>query len=435
MKIKIINSAFAAVLAVFASISAYPDEISDLKEQLRAIEERHQKEMSELRARIDSLEKEKASAAAETPEKIEERVAVLEEKSKKPYEGGMLSLGGKNWKLGGKLEVDYVATKEHAGMDEKSPYFNFYAFKLYPEILFTDDISMKGEIEFGRTAVELKKMYMLFEGLPYKTYIKPGLDYRFIRPSRKTARYPLAGNAFWRDSELGIFAGGEFDPLYWRFSYTSGETLASRKVTEDNSIPMIHDSIRTSDYVAPPGEIGLGLGLKKDLQAYGKIDALGFWYFSKLSSADENFLLTNVANYSSTGRTQYKYGANINYSVSDANLFTQLIKAQDGDLSRFAWYIQPSYSLDFAKMFNRPGWKYFYAVEPLFRYGGLYSNLNRVSSNSLTWDREEYTVGAKTTIFKNIYLKTEYNIDHCYQGEGGNNRFYGEFIARLEADF
>ncbi len=286
-------------------------------------------------------------------------------------------------------------------------------------------------------AILPKYAYAHFGNLPYDTFLKVGFDQRFMKPSRKTEGYPLAGNSFWRDNSGGIFLGGTIDPFYWRFSYTNGYSLAQRQKTEDNPVgdnqDMLHDNTKTAGY-SNLGEVGVGMGFKYDFEELGKLDTMGFFYYYQMSAVDEQFLINNVTGYTSTDRDQTRYGANVNYSVLGANIFAQFIKAEDGALERYAWYIQPSYKIDLTELFGDPDREFLSAVTPLFRYGVLETqNIGAVWNDQLTWDRQEYTIAVITQLYDNVKLKTEYNLDRMDKGTGTDE--YGEFIAQLEVKF
>lgn len=403
-----------------------------MQEQVKQIQIQNQQiedqkgQIAAMQRKIQKLESERASKIR-TPMEMEERVIALEEKLKRLYEGGLLSLKGEKWEIGGELEFEFVDTKKHASVDEPEPHFQLDKLMLIPRVSLSEDIYLYGEIEFYTSSLLAKYIYAHFGNLPFNSFLRVGFDQKFMKPSRKTERYPLAGNAFWRDNSAGIYAGGEFKPLYWRFSCTNGFEINQRQITEDDSLDMLHDNLRTNNYDSP-GELGLGLGFKKDFERGGKIDLLGFSYFSRLSGADETFLKSNVTGYNSDERSQYRYGLNLNYSVLGASLFTQFIKAKDGDLDRLSWYIQPSYKI---KLADRD---FFFAIEPLFRYGKLSLNIDAVTGDSLTWDREEFTFAVITDIYKNIKLKTEYTIDRMDKDAGGTKN-YSEFVAQLEVKF
>jgi hypothetical protein len=249
--------------------------------------------------------------------------------------------------------------------------------------------------------------------------------------SRKTERFPLSGNALWRDTSAGIFLGGDVEPFYWKASYTNGYDVATRRPTEDNSNTMLHDTNggatgSDADFTAP-GEAGFGLGIKKSSDSLGSLDILSFLYLSKLSATDQAALATNLTGYSSSKRDQYRYGGNLNYKIGSATLTGQLVQAVDGDLSRFFWLIQPAYKF---KLADR---KYFSATEAVFRYGSLVQNITSNLASASTWDREEFTLGLITDVYKNTKLYTEYTIDRI--DKGIDTKSYGEFIAQLEMKF
>lgn len=152
-----------------------------------------------------------------------------------------------------------------------------------------------------------------------------------------------------------------------------------------------------------------------------------------MSGDDISFLKTNLPDYASNNNDQYRYGFNLDYSLGKANLFTQFIQAKDGALNRYAWYIQPAYKFSLAQAFHNHHLKYFYAIEPVFRYGILSVDHDPIADSQLTRDREELTFAFITYIYKLIILKTEYSIDRIKNNAGAKD--YGEFVAQLEVLF
>ncbi|MDI6758160.1 MAG: porin [Candidatus Omnitrophota bacterium] len=115
MKRKIgILIATGIIIFSFSKI-CYADEVSALKAEIQAMEERHQKEITELRSRIKQLETEK-QAKIKAPKEVEDRIAALEEKLEKKKDqlgvswkdGLYISSEDKQFdmSINGKLQVD-----------------------------------------------------------------------------------------------------------------------------------------------------------------------------------------------------------------------------------------------------------------------------------------------------------------------------------------
>jgi hypothetical protein len=176
-------------------------------------------------------------------------------------------------------------------------------------------------------------------------------------------------------------------------------------------------------------EAGIGLGIEMELGMAGKLDVQGFYYHGELSEADTKFLNKNLSGYDSDKDDQYRYGVNVDYTFQNFNLFFQYIKAGDGDLDRYAWYLQPSYDLHLPW-----GWNYFSSHTFLLRYGRLnLQDIEPVFSDSLTWDRQEITLAMISEIFNNLKLKAEYTIDDEDTGNGEVNN--NELLIQLEMKF
>jgi hypothetical protein len=251
----------------------------------------------------------------------------------------------------------------------------------------------------------------------------------FLKPDIKTERYPLAATAFWRQEETGIFLKSRFySPFYLNLSYCNGLELDDKKTGEDNSYKIIGVDKRNKDF-SDQMELGLGLGADLYSGKFGMLDVLGFYFSGDLSDADIAFLNKKVSGYNSTESALYRYGINLDYSIEEFNLFLQFIRAEDGALNRYAWYIQPSCK------FNLPwDWRYFNSHTLLVRYGRLHlMDIDEVFGDPLTWDRDELTLAFIPEIYKNIKLKAEYTINTEETGNGkiDNN----EFLIQLELGF
>ncbi|MDD4294125.1 MAG: hypothetical protein PHP69_01265 [Candidatus Omnitrophica bacterium] len=427
---------FFVLMVFFLLQLVYSDDLSELKNQLKDMQgqiklqaeliNNQSVKIESMRKKIEELES-ADNSSKETAPYIEERVVLLENKVSDFSKNEFLSLRGMKWQIGGEVELEFVKTKNHASINEDGAHFQLDKVVLSPKVNFTEDIFFYGNFEFYSDSSSVESAYLQFDNLPGDSFAQVGIKKRFMEPDRKTERYPLAGNAFWRDQTAGIFLGGDLEPFYWRFSYTNGYELQEKSATEDASLKIFHDDLRTAEY-SDLGEAGIGLGIKKDLGAAGKFDILGFSYFSELSPEDETFLESKISGYGSDDKKQYRYGANLSYSIKGLNLLVETIKAKDGDLDRSAWFVQPSYKIKF------PDRKFFTAIEPLFRYGRLNVDTQAVSGNSLTWDRQEFTFALIADVYKNIKLKTEYTIDKTDEGLDGK-KSYGEFVSQLEIKF
>lgn len=419
--------ALTIVFSLCVSHVVYADELSELKEQIRVMQKLHDEQIQALQKRIEKLESER-KAQIETPEEMEERVIAIEEKLKKPYGGGLLSLKGEKFELGGELEFEFVDTEDDVSISESDPHFQIDTFYLYPKVTFTDNLILKGEIAIKSGSTYLEEMYGTFSNLPGNSWLEAGLNDMFIANiDRKTEAEILIETAFYRDDDMGVTLGGEpLDWLYWRASATNGLDLSQTGPGEDGSYNIIHDDRNVSN-ANKRLMLGAGIGLKPDLGDIGKIDILPFYYTGKLSSADVTFLQAITGYGTSTDDDKIRYGANARYDIGNFTLIGQYIKGEDGTLDRDGWFIQPSYKI------NIPGRDKFNGYELVYRYNDLDVDLANTTGDTLTWDREQHIVGLITDVYKNVKLKTEYFINE--EDTGGGDIDNNEFLTQLEIKF
>jgi hypothetical protein len=341
--------------------------------------------------------------------------------------GGLLSLRNGKVKIGGELELEFIKSQSNSEA-ENNPHARFAIdkFVFSPEVLFTDSITFRADIEAGTGGnIKIDEAWIRFKDLPHNTYIKIGLEDIFIKPHRKTEDYPINGYAFFQDEDLGIFAGGDYERWYWRASITNGRKLANRRIQEDNVYPIIHeddDNIEQNHNK----EIGIGMGLRHHFKKSHEIDLLPFYYKGELSSGDVAHL-QGIAGYNSSQNNKERYGINIEYILKDFTFFAQYIKATDGTMKRTGWYLQPSYKV---RIKDR---KTFNAVEFVFRYDDYDVDLTRDPSDSRTWDRQKVVLAAITDVAKNLKIKTEYYFND--ESTGGGNVDNDELLIQFEAKF
>ncbi|MEA3358328.1 MAG: hypothetical protein U9R17_02810 [Thermodesulfobacteriota bacterium] len=422
----------ALVFTIFLAHAAQADELSVMKEELRTMQkalEAQTKKIEEMQKKIEALESESRSAI-EDATSAEGEITALRDKIREPHRGDILSRKGAKFEIGGELEIEFVDTQRDEETDELEPHFQVDRLKLSPKVKFSEqNVSMKADIDVDTDGAELDEVYIKFSKLPLKSSLKIGLDDMFLKPDIKTERYPLSAIAFWRQEETGIFLKSKFySPFYLNLSYCNGLELDDKKTGEDSSYKIIGVDKRNKDF-SDQMELGIGLGSDLYFGTLGMLDVLGFYYLGELSNADIEFLNDKVSGYDSTESALYRYGINLDYNLEDFNLFLQFIRAKDGALNRYAWYIQPSYK------FNLPwDWRYFNSHTLLARYGRLHlTDIDAVFTDPLTWDRGELTLAFMPEIYKNIKLKAEYTINTEKTGNGkvDNN----EFLIQLELGF
>jgi len=427
---KVRGIACAVLFLSFCSVQlARGDELSGLKEQMGVLQrqiEEQARQMGQMQQRIEELEAQRA-ARIQSPEGVADRITALEERLEQPHKGGLLSLKGARFEIGGELELEFINTQDDAFISEPEPHFQLDKFVLLPKVHLSDNATLEAELEFTQSSVKVVVGTLTFSDLPLDSELKIGLDCRFIAPSRKTEGYPLNGNAFWRDEELGLTWSTKREPFYGILSVSQGLELDSRGVGEDNSYRMLHDNVLVGSYGGVK-EVGVGLGFAQELGRLGAVDVLGFGFFNELSDADVAFLKANLSGYTSNDDEQHRAGLNLDYDLGNFNFFTQYIAARDGDLSRYGWYVQPSYKVTLPVK-----WKYFKTHDFLVRYGRYDVDAPKSFGLPATWDREELMFAVISEVMKNVKLKTEYSINDEKTGSGAARN--DELLMQLEVRF
>ncbi len=366
-----------------------------------------------------------------TPEMKQEIDAYLK---KKPAEKDTLDKllttkrGGK-FSLAGELEYEYKDV-QHDGA-EPEPHLALDKFVLQPRVYLRDNVYVDVQLYFQpHHKTYINEIHVMFKDIPYKyTYVDVGLYEREIKnhSHRTSEDYPLIGTAFWRDDEYAVSLGGKWKYLYGSLLAGDGLALGKKQTAEDSSYKIIHDNNREDDFNGL-NEFNANLGYRNDYGKLGKVDVLLFYVYKELSDSDIEFLM-DIPGYSgdTDDDSGYRYGFGADYSIGGLRLYGQYIEAGDGELERSGWYIQPSYKLKLAQRDS------FNAFEILFRYGELNVDVPADVTDSLTWDRNKFTIALISDVYKNIKLKTEYYLND--EDTGGEDVANDEFLAQLEVKF
>ncbi len=385
-----------------------------------------------LQKRLDSLENKEKGQEADIPsqkvEQLKERMTALEKQSEETW---LPSMKGEKVRIGAKLELEYRDVQNennHPAGSTDIPYgqFQIDQFELRIEAKLREDITLFGEVKAKPGETKLDEAYVTFSDLPFNSYIKAGLQEKFIKPGRRTETYPLSGIAFWRDEDIGIEIGGEFNPLYYRLSLSNGLRLKEKEIGEDDSFPIIQDDDKNRDY-NDSKEFGVGVGYKGKFKKAHKVDILLFSYLSRLSDKDIDFLKEELPDYESDRKKNYIFGGNLYYNLRGLRFFSQYIYSRDGELEREGWYLQPSYKFKFK------GVKFVRSIEPLYRYDRLDTDYPSSLSNFLTWERERHTFALIAEIEKRLKCKVEYNLND--EDTGGKDIDNDEFLLQLQFKF
>lgn len=153
-------------------------------------------------------------------EKLSEEVDDLKAKLKKLKDDksadSLVTLGGGNLRLGGKVELNFLDSQNDDHLSDAlgsnfvpehlDPHLELQRLRLAPVFALNRWIKVQSQLDFqvdGDTL--LKEMAVRHDIQPnwwLRSRFQLGLDDRFIRPARRTKTYPLIGNAFWRDESL-----------------------------------------------------------------------------------------------------------------------------------------------------------------------------------------------------------------------------------------
>ncbi len=336
--------------------------------------------------------------------------------------------GGK-FSLGGELEYEYVDVQN--GGKKAEPHFVLDKFVLQPKVNINEDISIEAQLYFQpHNKTSINEFHIMFKNIPCKhTYIDAGLFEREIKnhSHRITEGYPLVGTAFWRDDEYALSLGGEWKSLYGSLLVGDGLALGEKQVAEDSSYKIIHDNKRDEDFNGL-SEFNANFGYRNDYGKLGKVDVLLFYVYKELSDSDIEFLM-DIPGYEGDldDKSGFRRGFGADYSIGGLRLYGQYIEAEDGELKRSGWYIQPSYKVKLAQR------EYFNAFEVVFRYGELDMDVTPDPADSRTWDRDKIAIALISDICKNVKLKTEYYVND--EDTGAEDVDNDEFLTQLEVKF
>ncbi|GEM_PF-1052374 len=411
--------------------------------------------IEQLQARLDNLEgipaektdgekkskKKESEETKETKKADKEADAAIEEdqeaKEKKKDPSWLPSLSGENFRLGGRVQVEYFNPENERALSSAVPETPGGGFKL-DEFRINLDADLSRKIRFHSTYdfendsedSGLVEAYVDFEELPFYSELRIGLQSRFYRPSRYTEAYPLAGIAFWRKRDLGVTWKGNFDPVYAYLSVTNGNKLDRRRLGEDDSGWMLSDSERDIDEIEEK-ELSAGLGIEMDFERFGKVDLMGFGMTGELTDDDIDFLQQEIPGYGQSNRdTRELAGVNLGYKIGEWDFFSQAIGGQHGEVERFAWYAEMS------RKWTLKGLRYLKSMRPLIRYGQLDTNLTPRAfsrNGSLTWDREQWLFAIISEITNNVTFRTEYMLND--EKTGFDDAQNNEILFQLEVAF
>lgn len=365
------------------------------------------------------------SAYAKTLEELLVEKGVITEEEVKKTKGGHTSMKGLDFSIGGKLEFEYVDNEA----DSYDGHFGLDVLEIYPMAVSKSGIIFKAEIvgEQGGTVVE--EAHVTFpEVLPGKTWLKIGKEDRFIKRSRKTETYPIAGSQFWRDDAEGLWLHGGAFNFYWDASYTNSYELNTRSSIEEKTnslsgkvISILHDNRAKGDKDSrKEGGVGLGYKFKGASQ---KLDARIFYYDGKVGNTGGDTADLGIL----SDDDKDIRGWRVDYSIKGFSLVAELIDASYGDFDTTVWYVEPSYKFSF------DGPRYFKGLEIVARYNDCDPDVARDINTPLTWGLTQKTVALIASLDKTVKLLVEYNM--LEEDNDGKEVDNDEVLAQLQYKF
>ena len=401
-------------LASGDELIALRESIERLQLNFEAAELRHREDLRRLREQISA-----SRIVVEPPEN---------EKRPKGF------VSAKNWdfQLGGELEFEFVDIENGVGVNDPDPHFKIDQLYLYPKVSYGENILFSSDIVIGSSGALIEEAWARFYNLPGGSWLEVGLNDLFIaNVPRKTEAEILIETAFYRDDDMGLTLGGEpNDWLYWRASLTNGLKLSSKAPGEDNSFRLIHDD-RNPSSGNDQLMLGLGVGFKLDIGEMGKLDVLPFIYDGALSRSDLSFL-QNLPGYGGSMNSDKKrHGVNLLYGHRNFAFLGQYLAAEDGDLERTGWFIQPSFKFKRTTRDSAIG-----GFEFVYRYSDLevdLANVSGVANDTLTWDRQQHIFAVITDVYKSTKVKLEYFKNE--EDTGAQNVDNDEILVQFEVKF
>lgn len=354
----------------------------------------------------------------------------------------------------GEIEIEYVDTQNEtsspAGQtDRPAGYFQVDFVALDVRATLAERIRGRLEARFSpNEVVDVQQANVRVAALPLGGFVQLGLRQRLIKPRRKTESFPLAGTAFWKGQDIGLYGG-----IDWRFlripghgddsanalalslvaegSLTNGPPVGDRRIGEDGSFRIIgYEELNWDENSAK--QIGYNAGLKGKIANLLRFDLMTFGYSSRLSDDDLAFL-GGISGYGTdTSRDNYFFGASARGRVAGLTLFSQICNGRVGLLGRAAWYVQGSYKLEW-EGFSLGDREVLRSVEPLVRYGVLDVDIPDDPADPLTWNRDRLTIALLLEVFKEL----EFKIEYTFNGEttGGSEVKNDELVVQMQLQF
>lgn len=382
--------------------------------------------------------------------------------------------------IGGKAEIEFLAPQGDNAFsfnngnqgiwhtNEKQTRFRVDKLTLIPEAIIESDdnenkIRFYGELEARTNRSQVDQVFLREAHITFYLnhflfryfFLKLGIDDRFMSPEftsqlnelkenkRLTEVYPINGVAFWEDEDLGITLGGkhpldEKTMFHMEASLTNGLSLDQDEVTRNPIYPILNDDrdIQNINFDKSDNkEFGLGMGLDRTFSDRTWAGLFGFFFFSRLSSAEVQFLRDVIGNYSSPSKENYFMGTNGEFNIGDFNFFSQYIYSRDGHVTRHGYYFQPSFLF-----FSKPEKIFFRGIRFLYRFNMLDVKVKGQQddkpSSPFTWDRETHSIAMQIHVHKYITWKNEFHYNDEKIGNRDDSQVSNnEFLSLLEFRF
>jgi len=450
-------------------------DLEKLKQRVAVQDQRLGAQAKEIQALRQELKRRPATAGAgEDVAAIVRDILESQRTDKKKglFSGGVPSLKGEWWKLGGKMEFEFLDTEtDRSGLDtattsarERGGASSFQLDKvvLKPEIFINDDITLVAVIEFAgqsdgkENSVNVDEAYLKWNNFleylfipegrdPTNTYIMVG-DFNYFEKTwkpgkRKTENYDLVTSTFFRDDDLGIRVGGGTDchPLlkpFWYFQLSNGNRIDDRSIQDrSGAFEMLVYDENNLDFNNNKMLRG-GLGNSMDLDKFGNLDLLFWGSTEDLDPANDIFggkigkTAGFLATYPTPDLNADIYGLITSYRLGDFQLVTQFAHGPISDLDIDTFEVRPSYKIHLPGIV-RGGRKFFTSLELVYSYSFYQlKNLPSMPSDARTWDREKQIFAALFEVTKNVKFKIEYSDNDESTGAGSAKN--DEFIAHLQ---
>ncbi len=433
-------------------------------------------EMQRLRQQVDEL----LAGRGASEEDVSAIVEKIIEEQQADKKGGLFSRGGSSlkgewWKLGGKLEFEFLdSQKDRDEVDvttsdreaDGASSFQIDKLVLKPEMFFNDDITMTAVIEFAEqgdgkeSSVNVDEAYLTWKHFleylfvpqgkdPTNTWLMVG-DMNYFEKTwkpgkRRTENWDLVASTFYRDDDIGIRIGGDLDlhPLFqpfWYVQLSNGNRIDDRSPMDcSGAYEMLVYDESNLDYNNHKMWRG-GVGNSMDLDKAGTLEYLAWFSNQDLDMGNDiggkiDDVVGFLAEYPDPEVNADVYGLIASYTLGDFQFVTQFATGPISNLDIDTVDFRPSYKIHLPGI-ERGGRKFFTSLELVYSYSRYQlKNLQATPVDARTWDREKHIIAALLDVTKNIQLKMEYAAHEEDVGTGGHDVENNEFLTQLSIAF